>query len=336
LTSTRKLEYIVSVIAIMDALTAVIAVLKAPFPLKVDLGAPTAYISIYVHVPLAWASYLLFAIAMIGGILYLVKGKDEYEKVTVYATLLGIMYGFGTIVTGMAWAKESWGAAWNWDPRETGVLLLLLAYLGYFAIRNSIRDPEKRKTISSAYAIAAFMAVPISFISAYIGDSLHPTSSQAGSFFGQPQVMMYFIPRVLLASATVIGLVTLLVKGDGKGSAPRIAGGLILILGILTTIYLVSPYITSHPERVLNATLAGDKISSIVTPKGVIEFKPPVDSPVQPASYKGEPTIIGHLVTLNGNSLNLVVHWSASFALVTYSIILGVVLTFVYRLSRNI
>jgi len=336
LTSTRKLEYIVPLIALIDGLTAIIAALKAPFPLKVDLGAPTAYISIYVHVPLAWASYLLFAIAMIGGILYLVKGKDVYERLTVYATLLGIMYGFGTIVTGMAWAKESWGAAWNWDPRETGVLLLLLAYLGYFAIRNSIRDPEKRKTISSAYAIAAFMAVPISFISAYIGDSLHPTSSQAGSFFGQPQVMMYFIPRVLLASATVIGLVTLLVKGDGRGSVPRIIGILILLLGISTTLYLVHPYITSNPVRVLDATLTGDKISSIVTPTGTIEFNPPIDSPVKPASYSGEPTIIGHLVTVTGNSLSLVVHWSVSFALITYTTILGVTLALVYRHSRNI
>lgn len=336
MTSTRRIEYIVSAIALIDILTAIIAVAKAPFPLKVDLGAPTAYISIYVHVPLAWSSYLLFAIAMIGGILYLARGRNVYEGLTYYATLLGVLYGFGTIITGMAWAKESWGAAWSWDPRETGVLLLLLAYLGYFAIRNSISDPEKRKTISSAYAIAAFMAVPLSFISAYVGSSLHPTPEQTRSFFGQPQVMEYFIPRVILASATVIGLVALMLKGDGRGRVPRWVGYLILVLGIAMSLYLVYPYIASNPVRVINASLIGDKINSLTTPEGTINFTTPIESPVKPASYNGSPSIIGNLIIVNGDRINLVIHWSVAFALLTYSIILCIILSFVYRLKQNI
>ena len=54
-----------------------------------------------------------------------------------------------------------WNAYWNWDPRETSIALLLLVYGAYLGLRGAIEDPERRATLSAAYALVAFVTVPV-------------------------------------------------------------------------------------------------------------------------------------------------------------------------------
>ncbi len=68
-----------------------------------------------------------------------------------------------------------WNAYWNWDPRETSIALLLLVYGAYLGLRGSIEDPERRATLSSAYALVAFVTVPfLMFAVPRMYASLHP------------------------------------------------------------------------------------------------------------------------------------------------------------------
>jgi cytochrome c-type biogenesis protein CcsB len=45
------------------------------------------------------------------------------------------------IITGAAWAKEAWGAYWQWDPKETAALCTWILYLAYMHLhtRNAWR-----------------------------------------------------------------------------------------------------------------------------------------------------------------------------------------------------
>jgi cytochrome c-type biogenesis protein CcsB len=45
------------------------------------------------------------------------------------------------IITGAMWAKEAWGAYWQWDPKETAALFSWIVYAGYMHLhtRNSFR-----------------------------------------------------------------------------------------------------------------------------------------------------------------------------------------------------
>lgn len=45
------------------------------------------------------------------------------------------------IITGAAWAKEAWGAYWQWDPKETAALCTWIVYLAYMHLhtRNAWR-----------------------------------------------------------------------------------------------------------------------------------------------------------------------------------------------------
>ncbi len=45
------------------------------------------------------------------------------------------------IITGAMWAKESWGAYWQWDPKETAALVSWIVYASYMHLhtRNAWR-----------------------------------------------------------------------------------------------------------------------------------------------------------------------------------------------------
>jgi cytochrome c-type biogenesis protein CcsB len=59
-----------------------------------------------------------------------------YRAVAIGLPLISI-----GIITGAAWAKEAWGAYWQWDPKETAALCTWIVYLAYMHLhtRNAWR-----------------------------------------------------------------------------------------------------------------------------------------------------------------------------------------------------
>jgi len=94
--------------------------------------------------------------------------------------LLGLVYGVVTLIGGSIWANATWGVYWNWDPRETTTLILWVAYLGYFLLRMSVGNPERRATVAAAFNVLAFLTVPLSYLSFIIWPSLHPRLGSEG------------------------------------------------------------------------------------------------------------------------------------------------------------
>jgi len=136
-------------------------------------GDPTSYRILYIHIPLAWNMYFAFTLTMVCSLLYLLKENPKYDVIAFCSAVLGVLYGGGGIVTGMIWASEVWKAAWSWDPRQTTTLIALLSYIGYAALRMSIADVEKARAISSVYGVAAYITIPLSYISSMAFRSLH-------------------------------------------------------------------------------------------------------------------------------------------------------------------
>ena len=239
----KKLALLFAPLLIVDTILTVYASRYGAFPLLVGRGSPTAYLNIYIHVPIAWTSYMVFAASMVSAILYLWKGKEKYDEMVYAFAVVGLLYSIATLVTGSMWATESWGTPWNWDPRETGVFLLFLAYIVYFALRFGISDPDRSSRISAIYAVAAYSMVPISYISAQIAASLHPTPQYTGSFVAQPNVLWLFVSKTLIATFVGLLLGYLFVKRGGLPKAMKYLGLAIMIVGILSAGFLISPYI---------------------------------------------------------------------------------------------
>lgn len=145
---------------------------------------------VFFHVPCAWVAVLAFLWAMAQSILYLRTRNDINDIAAEAAAKIGIVFCLLATVTGMVFAKATWGSFWNWDPRETSVFVLLLIYMAYFALRMAIEDPERRARLSAVYAILAFFTVPfLVFILPRIYFSLHPVIIEKTGKMSMDRVM---------------------------------------------------------------------------------------------------------------------------------------------------
>ena len=130
---------------------------------------------VFFHVPQAWVSTLAFFVAAWYSWMYLRKRRIEDDEAACAAARLGFLFCLLATVTGSIFARVMWNSYWNWDPRETSIVLLLLVYGAYLGLRGALEDPERRATLSAAYALVAVVTVPfLTFAVPRMYQSLHP------------------------------------------------------------------------------------------------------------------------------------------------------------------
>ena len=131
---------------------------------------------LFFHVPMAWVSFTGFIAAAVWSARYLWGGRQQrHDRAAEVAIELGLIYGVLATVTGAIWAKIMWGAYWNWDPRQISILISLLFYGAYLALRGAIEDRDTRGRLSAAYALLGLVVTPFFFwIMPRIMFTLHP------------------------------------------------------------------------------------------------------------------------------------------------------------------
>ncbi|HEX7528963.1 MAG TPA: cytochrome c biogenesis protein CcsA [Thermoanaerobaculia bacterium] len=130
---------------------------------------------VFFHVPQAWVSTLAFFVAAWYSWRYLRTRRIEDDEAASAAARLGFLFCVLATVTGSIFARVMWNSYWNWDPRETSIVLLLLVYGAYLGLRGALEDPERRATLSAAYALVAVVTVPfLTFAVPRMYQSLHP------------------------------------------------------------------------------------------------------------------------------------------------------------------
>jgi heme exporter protein C len=132
---------------------------------------------LYFHVPLAWTAFIAFFVAAYWSIRYLLGRRMEHDRAAVSGVEIGFVYCLLATVTGALWARIMWGEYWNWDPRQTSIILVLIFYGAYLALRGAVPDEEKRARLSAVYALIGVAVTPFFFfIVPRITYSLHPDS----------------------------------------------------------------------------------------------------------------------------------------------------------------
>lgn len=133
--------------------------------------------NLYFHVPMWFAMIIIFGISVVYSIKYLSSQNQGCDMIAVESANVGILFGMLGIITGMIWAKYTWGDWWSNDPKQNGSAIALLIYLAYFVLRNSMDDIDRRAKVSAVYNIFAFSTlIPLLFILPRMTDSLHPGS----------------------------------------------------------------------------------------------------------------------------------------------------------------
>lgn len=145
-------------------------------PLAGFVGGGESSRIVFFHVPMAWNSFVAFVTAGVLSILYL-KGREPRRDVAAAAAVeLGLVFGVLATVSGSIWARIEWGAFWNWDPRQTTIVLALLFYAAYLALRAAVADHETRRRLAAGYAVLGLVVAPFLFFVAprIAAFSLHP------------------------------------------------------------------------------------------------------------------------------------------------------------------
>ena len=128
-------------------------------PARSFVNPATARIVVF-HVPCAIVADIAAVVAAWFAIAYLRRRRLADDLKSSVSFGLALLFSALTTVTGAIFAKSQWGGYWNWDPKQTAILMLLLIYVAYFALRAAIDDSRKRAALSAAYALFAVVAVP--------------------------------------------------------------------------------------------------------------------------------------------------------------------------------
>ncbi|HIP25039.1 MAG TPA: cytochrome C assembly protein [Archaeoglobus profundus] len=164
-----------------------IAMILPPSP---DPTLRDNYRIIFFHVPCAITSFIAFTITLISAIMFLRSQKLEWDLVSYSSAKAGFFLITAALISGSIWAKVAWGSYWNWDPRQTTVLILWFTYAAYLALRSSIDEEDIRAKACSVFAIFAYLTIPLTYLSTRILFSLHPTTIQLGIEIGLPLFMI--------------------------------------------------------------------------------------------------------------------------------------------------
>ena len=143
------------------------------------LVAPTdatqgeAYRIIFIHVPAAWMSMILYlAMAFWAAVGWMLNARMASTLARAIAPT-GALFTFIALWTGALWGKPTWGTWWVWDARLTSELILLFLYLGFIALVTSIDDLARGDKAGALLAIVGSINVPIIYFSVRWWNTLH-------------------------------------------------------------------------------------------------------------------------------------------------------------------
>lgn len=115
---------------------------------------------LFLHAPVAMQSSLFFLWSAVAGVAYLIRRRPAWDHHSRAALEVGFLFALLATLTGMVFADQQWGVAWNWDPRQQYIFILLLIYAAYFALRMGFTTYEQTAAYAAAYSIFGFLTVP--------------------------------------------------------------------------------------------------------------------------------------------------------------------------------
>jgi heme exporter protein C len=146
-----------------------------------DFQDPGSARIVLFHVPAAIMSVVCFLMGGFFGWRYLRHRQPMDDARSAAANEVGMLFAIITTLTGMVFASQQWGKPWHWDPRQTTILIQLLIYAAYFALRASVEDDRQRASLSAGYTVFAALTVPFLIfvlprLPAIAERSLHPSN----------------------------------------------------------------------------------------------------------------------------------------------------------------
>src|SRR3954468_7082770 len=147
------------------------------FVAPTDAQQGEAYRIIFIHVPAAWMSMLIYVVMAFWAAIGLAFNTRLSGMMARALAPTGALFTFIALWTGSLWGKPTWGTYWVWDARLTSELILLFLYLGFIALQASIDDPRRADRAGAVLALVGVVNVPVIYFSVKWWNTLHQGSS---------------------------------------------------------------------------------------------------------------------------------------------------------------
>ena len=165
---------------------------------------------IYIHVPTAFLAINIYFMMFVTSIIWLIRRHHVSLIAAKSAAPIGFIMTISAILTGAIWGKPIWGTYWAWDPRLTSFSILLMFYLGYLSIWQTMKFSDKVGDLSAWLCIVGSVFALLSRYAVFFWDQgLHQGASLSLDKKENIDDVFYF-PLLLCISGFIFLFVTLL------------------------------------------------------------------------------------------------------------------------------
>lgn len=157
--------------------------------------------NMYFHVTMWFAMMILMIVSLVNSIRFLGDFNLKSDMLAEESARMAMVFGVLGLLTGMVWAKYTWGAWWVNDVQLNGAAGTMLVYSAYFLLRGSMDDEQKRARIAAVYSVFAFaMMIVFIIVLPRMTDSLHPGKGGNPGFSSYDldhRLRMIFYPAII-------------------------------------------------------------------------------------------------------------------------------------------
>ena len=143
----------------------------------IDAVQGHSYRIIYLHVPMAIYSQLIYWFMAIWSFCFLVWKIKIGPYMTISAAYVGCMVTFLALFSGSVWGIPTWGTWWQWDARITSTFILLIMYIALLTINSSFQNINKADQITAWVVLVGVINIPIIKKSVDWWSTLHQPAS---------------------------------------------------------------------------------------------------------------------------------------------------------------
>ena len=142
-----------------------------------DFQQGDAYRIIFIHVPAAWMSMIIYLVMAFWAAVGLAFRARLASMLALALAPTGALMTLIALFTGAIWGRPTWGTYWVWDARLTSELILLFLYLGFLSLHGAIEDTRRADRSAAVLAIVCVVNVPIIYFSVRWWNTLHQGAS---------------------------------------------------------------------------------------------------------------------------------------------------------------
>ena len=147
------------------------------FVAPTDAQQGEVYRILFIHVPSAWMSMLIYMVMAAWSALGWMLNVRTADMLARALAPTGALFTVMALVSGALWGVPTWGTWWVWDARLTSELVLLFLYLGCIALGEAFDDPRRGDRAAALLAIVGVVNVPIIYFSVRWWNTLHQGAS---------------------------------------------------------------------------------------------------------------------------------------------------------------